>query len=44
MTISGTKVRETLKAGKRLPDWFMQDLVQDVLVDELRNGNSLFYE
>jgi ATP sulfurylase len=44
MTISGTKVRETLKAGNRLPDWFMQDLVQDVLVDELRNGNSLFYE
>ncbi|HMN30298.1 MAG TPA: pyruvate kinase, partial [Caldilineaceae bacterium] len=42
--LSGTEVRETLRAGSYLPDWFMRDLVQEVLLAELRNGNSLFYE
>jgi ATP sulfurylase len=43
-TISGTKVRETLQAGEQLPAWFMRDLVQEVLLDELRSGNALFYK
>jgi ATP sulfurylase len=42
--ISGTVVRETLRAGKYLPDWFMRDLVQEVLLAEMRSGKSLFYE
>jgi pyruvate kinase len=42
--ISGSKVRETLRAEQHLPDWFMRDLVQDVLLAEMRNGNPLFYE
>jgi ATP sulfurylase len=42
--ISGTQVRDSLRAGKRLPDWFMRDLVQDVLLSELESGHPLFYE
>lgn len=42
--ISGTEVRKTLRDGKHLPDWFMRDLVQEVLLSEMRNGTPLFYE
>ena len=42
--ISGSKVRETLRAEKHLPDWFMRDLVQDVLLEELRSGKPIFYK
>jgi ATP sulfurylase len=42
--ISGTEVRETLRANKHLPDWFMRDLVQEVLLADMRNGKALFYE
>lgn len=42
--ISGTKVRETLRANKNLPDWFMRDLVQEVLLSEMRRGNPIFCE
>jgi ATP sulfurylase len=42
--ISGTEVRETLRANKQLPDWFMRDLVQEVLLGEMRTGKPLFYE
>jgi len=43
MLISGTEVRETLRAGKYLPDWFMRDLVQEVLLAEMRSGKPMFY-
>lgn len=42
--ISGSEVRETLRAEKPLPDWFMRDLVQEVLLDEMRSGKPLFVE
>ena len=42
--ISGTEVRETLRAEQRLPDWFMRDLVQEVLIAEIRNGRPVFYD
>jgi len=42
--ISGSQVRDTLRAEKHLPDWFMRDLVQEVLLDEMRSGKALFYE
>jgi len=42
--ISGTEVRETLRADKHLPDWFMRDIVQEVLLEELRSGKPLFVE
>ena len=42
--ISGSKVRETLRAEKHLPDWFMRDLVQEVLLDEMKSGRPLFNE
>ena len=43
-SISGTAVRDTLGAGKRLPDWVMRDVVQDMLLDEVAAGRPLFYE
>lgn len=42
--ISGTQVRESLRRGEHLPDWFMRDLVQEVLLAELESGQPLFYE
>jgi len=42
--ISGTEVRETLRAGRHLPDWFMRDIVQEVLLLQIRNGAPVFYE
>ena len=42
--ISGTEVRETLRADMHLPDWFMRELVQEVLLAELRAGRPLFYD
>jgi pyruvate kinase len=44
MMISGSEVRETLRAGKSLPDWFMRDLVQEALLAEMESGKPLFYE
>ena len=42
--ISGTQVRESLRQGTQLPDWFMRDLVQEVLRSELESGKPLFNE
>jgi ATP sulfurylase len=44
MMISGTEVRETLRTNKHLPDWFMRDLVQEVLLAEMSSGKPMFYE
>ena len=44
ITISGTQLREAIKAGERVPNWFMRDIVQDVLLDEIEAGGNIFYE
>ena len=41
--ISGTLARKTLLAGERLPGWFMHDMVQDMLFEEISKGNPVFY-
>lgn len=43
-SISGTMARETLIAGDRLPDWFMDDVVQDMLHDEIAAGRQVLYK
>ena len=43
-SISGTEVRENLKQGQRLPNWFMRDTVQDLLLADVAAGNPLFFE
>jgi len=43
-TISGTEVRRCLKEGRRLPDWFMRDVVQDSLQAEIARGRPVFQE
>ncbi|NLX97036.1 MAG: sulfate adenylyltransferase [Rhodopirellula sp.] len=42
--ISGSEVRDTLRADRHLPDWFMRDLVQEVLLAEMKSGKPVFYE
>ena len=42
--ISGTVARETLKRGERLPEWFMRDLVQDALLEEIAQGRPVFFD
>ena len=44
LTISGTEVRESIRCGERLPDWFMRDFVQNMLFDEIAAGRPVFYE
>lgn len=43
-SISGTEVREALKAGNRLPEWFMREAVQDLLLDEIASGRPVFHD
>ena len=43
-SISGTMARETLIAGDRLPDWFMDEVVQDMLHDEIAAGRQVLYK
>ena len=43
-TLSETEVCETLREEKHLPDWFMHDLVQEVLLDMMSTGNRMFHE
>jgi ATP sulfurylase len=40
--ISGTQVRQALQSGEPLPDWFMRDVVQDVLRSEIDAGGDIF--
>lgn len=40
--ISGTQMRESLRAGQRLPDWFMRPTIQDMLLNELASGRPVF--
>ena len=42
--ISGTVARETLKRGERLPDWFMRDIVQDMILEEINADRPVFFE
>lgn len=42
--ISGTKARQSLRNGDPLPDWYMRDLVQEVLRTELARGRPIFNE
>ena len=42
--INGTRIRESLRRGTRLPDWIMRDIVQDVLFAEIATGRPIFTE
>lgn len=40
--VSGTMVRECLKKHQRMPDWFMRDIVQDMLRSLVDRGEPMF--
>lgn len=42
--ISGTEIRKALREGNRLPEWYVRDIVQDMLFDELAAGQKLFFD
>lgn len=43
-SISGTAVRDSLKAGKKLPGWVMWEPLQDMLLSEIAAGHNVFAE
>lgn len=42
-SISGTEVRDLLRAGENLPTWFMREEVQEMLRDRISAGTDLFH-
>ena len=42
--ISGTVARQKLENGERLPEWYMRDMVQDVLLNEIAANRPVFFD
>ena len=42
--ISGSEVRDKLKKGLALPDWFIRESVLKNIIDETKNGNKIFFK
>lgn len=42
--ISGTQVRDFLRNGEKVPEWFLREEVHDMLVREMKLGNPVFCE
>ena len=40
--ISGTEARNALRENKPLPNWYMRQIIQDQLRDELKAGRPIF--
>ena len=43
-SISGTEVRHRLQNNEPIPEWFMHNIVQDVMRDEVKENRGLFYD
>ena len=43
-SISGTQVRKTLRDGEALPNWFMREVIQDMIRSEIAAGRPVFQE
>jgi pyruvate kinase len=44
LSIDGTQIRESLRAGDKVADWMMRDVVQETLLAEAARGRPLFVE
>lgn len=44
VNISGTGVRTSFKEGKRLPNWFIRNEIQDFIHDQIKDGKNVFVE
>ncbi|NNL47382.1 MAG: sulfate adenylyltransferase, partial [Acidimicrobiia bacterium] len=44
VTISGSKARQALRDQEELPEWYMRDVVQEVLRLDLARGEQIFRE
>jgi pyruvate kinase len=44
LAIDGTRIRNAIRDGSKVPDWMMRDIVQDALVAESENAGLLFAE
>ena len=42
--ISGTQFRNALLAGQRVPEWFVRNAIQDMLLDDLAAGRPVFQD
>ena len=44
LPISGTAVRDALQSGKTLPDWYIRDMIQEMLTAAIKSGQPVFHE
>ena len=44
LPISGSAVRDALQNGEKLPDWYIRDMVQDMLAAAIKSGQPVFHE
>ncbi len=42
--MSGTELREALRKGEQVPDWFMRDVIQNMLRSEMAAGRPVLVE
>jgi pyruvate kinase len=42
VSISGSQVRDALRSGKRLPEWFMRPEIQDIMLAKIAGGQDVF--
>ena len=42
--ISDTEVRETLRSGQKLPEWFLRTPVQEMLLNSIKQGTEVFHK
>ena len=40
--ISGTRMREAFQKNISLPDWFMREIIQDAIREEIVNRKPIF--
>jgi len=40
--ISGTQLRQLLRQGVALPEWFMREPISRLIIDGIKNGNKVF--
>ena len=42
-SISGTRLRDALNNNQLLPDWFVRDIIQEMLNDTIKSGQAVFH-
>jgi pyruvate kinase len=43
LSVSGTEIRNNLNNGRKLPDWLVREEINEYLIDNVKNGEPLFF-